>query len=102
MPWLDIEALFQELGGEVRERAGSRVAVVLFGEVSVVGGERVEGEGAQRNSVAVGIDSWETIYPFVPPQPPWPANFIVGGHPCIADIDRLVVPRSQVLDSQLL
>jgi len=31
----DVEALFHELGGEVSERAGSRVAVVLFGEVSV-------------------------------------------------------------------
>jgi hypothetical protein len=30
-----IEALFQELGGDVSERAGSRVAVVLFGEVRV-------------------------------------------------------------------
>jgi hypothetical protein len=32
LPWRDIEALFQELGGDVSERAGSRVAVVLFGE----------------------------------------------------------------------
>jgi hypothetical protein len=35
LPWRDIEALFQELGGDVSERAGSRVAVVLFGEVRV-------------------------------------------------------------------
>jgi len=35
LPWRDVEALFQELGGEVSERAGSRVAVVLFGEVRV-------------------------------------------------------------------
>ena len=35
LPWRDIEALFQELGGEVSERAGSRIAVVLFGEVRV-------------------------------------------------------------------
>jgi hypothetical protein len=34
-PWMDIEALFQELRGEVSKRAGSRVAVVLFGEVRV-------------------------------------------------------------------
>ena len=34
-PWRDIEALFQERGGEVSERAGSRVAVVLFGEARV-------------------------------------------------------------------
>ncbi|MCP9861046.1 MULTISPECIES: type II toxin-antitoxin system HicA family toxin [unclassified Cyanobium] len=35
LPWRDIEALFQELGGDVSERGGSRVAVVLFGEVRV-------------------------------------------------------------------
>ena len=33
--WRDIEAMFQELGAEVSEREGSRVAVVLFGEVRV-------------------------------------------------------------------
>ena len=35
LQWKDDEALFHELGGEVSERAGSRVAVVLFGEVRV-------------------------------------------------------------------
>lgn len=33
--WMDIEALFRELGGKISEREGSRVAVVLFGEVRV-------------------------------------------------------------------
>lgn len=33
--WRDIEALFTELGAEVSEREGSRVAVVLFVEVRV-------------------------------------------------------------------
>ena len=33
--WRDIEAMFQELGAEVSKREGSRVAVVLFGEVRV-------------------------------------------------------------------
>lgn len=33
--WRDIEALFVELGAEVSEREGSRVAVVLFREVRV-------------------------------------------------------------------
>ena len=33
--WRDIEALFVELGVEIMEREGSRVAVVLFGEVRV-------------------------------------------------------------------
>lgn len=33
--WRDVEALLRELGAEVSEREGSRVAVVLFGEVRV-------------------------------------------------------------------
>jgi HicA toxin of bacterial toxin-antitoxin, len=35
IPWRDIEALFVELGAEISEREGSRVAGVLFGEVRV-------------------------------------------------------------------
>lgn len=35
IPWSDIEALFAELGADISERKGSRVAVVLFGEVRV-------------------------------------------------------------------
>ncbi|NOT55080.1 MAG: type II toxin-antitoxin system HicA family toxin [Deltaproteobacteria bacterium] len=35
VPWRDIEALFTELGAEISEREGSRVAVVLFQEVRV-------------------------------------------------------------------
>ncbi|MFT7723666.1 MAG: type II toxin-antitoxin system HicA family toxin [Roseateles sp.] len=35
VPWRDIESLFVELGAEVSEREGSRVAVVLFEEVRV-------------------------------------------------------------------
>lgn len=35
IPWTDIEALFKALGADVSEREGSRVAVVLFGEVRV-------------------------------------------------------------------
>jgi hypothetical protein len=33
--WRDVEALFVELGAEICEREGSRVAVILFGEVRV-------------------------------------------------------------------
>lgn len=33
--WSDIEALFLALGADVSEREGSRVGVVLFGEVRV-------------------------------------------------------------------
>lgn len=35
LQWRDLEALFRELGAEVLEREGSRVAVVLFDEVKV-------------------------------------------------------------------
>jgi hypothetical protein len=33
--WADVEALFRHLGGTIREAEGSRIAVVLFGEVRV-------------------------------------------------------------------
>lgn len=33
--WKDIEGLFVELGAKISEREGSRVAVVLFGQVQV-------------------------------------------------------------------
>ena len=33
--WVDIEALFLELGATIQEREGSRVAVILFNEVQV-------------------------------------------------------------------
>ncbi|WP_244958764.1 type II toxin-antitoxin system HicA family toxin [Neisseria shayeganii] len=33
--WADIESLFTELGAEIQEREGSRIAVVLFGQVKV-------------------------------------------------------------------
>ena len=35
IPWSNVESLFKALGADVSERAGSRVAVVLFGEVRV-------------------------------------------------------------------
>ncbi len=35
IPWSDIESLFKALGADVSERAGSRIAVVLFSEVRV-------------------------------------------------------------------
>ena len=33
--WADIEALFIELGAEIEEREGSRIAVILFDAVKV-------------------------------------------------------------------
>jgi hypothetical protein len=35
IPWTDIESLLKALGADVSERSGSRIAVVLFGEVRV-------------------------------------------------------------------
>ena len=35
IPWSDIESLFRALGADIQEREGSRIAVVLFGEVRV-------------------------------------------------------------------
>lgn len=35
IPWSDIESLLRALGADISEREGSRVAVVLFGEVRV-------------------------------------------------------------------
>ncbi|MBT2115984.1 type II toxin-antitoxin system HicA family toxin [Dyella sp. LX-66] len=33
--WADVEALFRDLGARISQAEGSRVAVVLFGEVHV-------------------------------------------------------------------
>jgi hypothetical protein len=33
--WSDIESLFQGLGAKIKEREGSRIGVVLFGEIQV-------------------------------------------------------------------
>ena len=35
IPWADIEGLFKELGASVQQREGSRIAIVLFGQVRV-------------------------------------------------------------------
>jgi hypothetical protein len=33
--WADIESLFSALDADISERAGSRIAIVLFGEVRI-------------------------------------------------------------------
>lgn len=35
IPWKDIESLFGALNADISQRTGSRIAVVLFGEVRV-------------------------------------------------------------------
>ncbi|MFC4201061.1 type II toxin-antitoxin system HicA family toxin [Candidimonas humi] len=36
LKWPDVLVLFQELGAEIIEREGSRVGIVLFGEIRVM------------------------------------------------------------------
>lgn len=33
--WRDVESIFKALGADIEERQGSRVAIILFGEVQV-------------------------------------------------------------------
>jgi hypothetical protein len=33
--WSDVESLFQGLGAKIKKREGSRIGVVLFGEIQV-------------------------------------------------------------------
>jgi hypothetical protein len=35
LKWSDVESLFQGLGAKIKEREGSRIGVVLFGEIHV-------------------------------------------------------------------
>lgn len=54
--WRDVEALFVELGGEVSEREGSRIGVVLFGEVRVF--HRPHPAPTTDKGAAVSIRKW--------------------------------------------
>ncbi|MCG3190557.1 MAG: hypothetical protein LKCHEGNO_03301 [Burkholderiaceae bacterium] len=54
--WRDIEALFKELGAELSEREGSRVAVVLFGEVRVF--HRPHPSPSTDKGAVAGIRKW--------------------------------------------
>ena len=54
--WRDIEALFVELGAEVSQREGSRVAVVLFQEVRVF--HRPHPLPATDKGAIAGIRKW--------------------------------------------
>jgi hypothetical protein len=62
--WRDIEALFIELGAEISEREGSRVAVVLFGEVLVFHRPH-PGPNTDKGAVA-NIRKWLTQHGIVP------------------------------------
>ena len=62
--WRDIEALFIELGAEVSEREGSRVAVVLFGEVRVF--HRPHPSPNTDKGAVASIRNWLKQYGVVP------------------------------------
>ena len=62
--WNDIEALFIALGAKVTERAGSRVAVVLFGEVRVF--HRPHPSPNTDKGAVASIRKWLEIYEVKP------------------------------------
>ncbi|MBN4080194.1 type II toxin-antitoxin system HicA family toxin [Beggiatoa alba] len=62
--WMDIEALFKALDAEVSERAGSRVAVVLFGEVRVF--HRPHPSPNTDKGAVVSIRKWLELYEVKP------------------------------------
>jgi hypothetical protein len=64
IPWRDIEALFVELGADISEREGSRVAVVLFGEVRVF--HRPHPSPNTDRGAVISIRSWLQQHGVVP------------------------------------
>lgn len=64
IPWSAIEALFKVLGAEVSERAGSRVAVVLFDEVRVF--HRPHPSPDTDKGAIVSIRRWLELYEVKP------------------------------------
>ena len=54
--WREVEALFKSLGADIEEREGSRVAVVLFGEVHVF--HRPHPEPATDKGAIASIRKW--------------------------------------------
>ena len=64
IPWSNIESLFKALGADVSERAGSRVAVVLFGEVRVF--HRPHPSPNTDKGAISGIRNWLELYEVKP------------------------------------
>jgi len=60
IPWKDIEALFVALGANVSERAGSRVAVVLFDEVRVF--HRPHPSPSTDKGAVASVRKWLELY----------------------------------------
>ena len=64
IPWTDIEALFVALGADVSERAGSRVAVVLFDEVRVF--HRPHPSPSTDKGAVASVRKWLELYEVKP------------------------------------
>ena len=64
IPWADIEALFVALGADVSERAGSRVAVVLFDEVRVF--HRPHPSPSTDKGAVASVRKWLELYEVKP------------------------------------
>jgi len=64
IPWTDIEDLFEALGADVSERAGSRVAVVLFGEVRVF--HRSHPTPSADKGAVASVRKWLELYEVKP------------------------------------
>ena len=62
--WADIESLFKALGAKVTERAGSRVAVVLFSEVRVF--HRPHPSPNTDKGAVASVRKWLEIYEVKP------------------------------------
>lgn len=54
--WSDIEALFVALGADIEEREGSRIGVVLFGEVQVF--HRPHPQNETDKGAVVSVKKW--------------------------------------------
>ncbi|HEY8011439.1 MAG TPA: type II toxin-antitoxin system HicA family toxin [Rudaea sp.] len=62
--WRDIEALLRALGGDIEERAGSRIAVVLFGQVQVF--HRPHPAPVTDKGAVVGVRRWLESHGVIP------------------------------------
>ena len=62
--WSDIESLFLALGADISQRAGSRVAVVLFGEVRVF--HRPHPSPNTGKGAVVSVRKWLETYEVLP------------------------------------
>jgi hypothetical protein len=65
IPWADIESLLKALGADILESAGSRVAVVLYGEVRVFHRRPHPSPNTDKGAIA-SIRKWFEYYEVKP------------------------------------